>query len=47
MNEDYAAMMKEQLESLNHNMARIAEALEKLEHKGILVWLGEQKPEEN
>ena len=47
MNDDYAMMMKEKLQELNASMARIAEALEKLESKGILVWLGEDKPDKN
>ena len=47
MNEEYMAMMKAQLEALNSSMKRIADGIEKLESKGILVWIGEQKPEEN
>lgn len=39
--------MNPELDQILKALERIASALEKLEGKGILVWLGEQKPDEN
>lgn len=47
MNEEYMRMMKEQMEALNDSFKRIADAVEKMESKGVLFWIGEQKPEDN
>lgn len=40
-------MKDETMQEICRNLDRIAAALEKLEGRGILVWIGEQKPEDN
>lgn len=40
-------MDRELLEGIVSALERIADAVEKLESKGIMVWIGEQKPEDN
>lgn len=43
MNEELIQVLAE----ISESMRRIASSLDSLEKKGVLMWIGEQKPEDN